>query len=208
MTRPLLSVSVLASLIALTACDGLKNAPAAGADGGSGDDGGVTQGGSSPLSPSEGPGSHGSLPTGYCCTQDAECRDRHCVAVGSGNRMCLDACYSQSKCNRPDRIGAFTCDAPMGDEGLCQPGPAALTCVPQNKFVRGTRQVGSCCEATFDGRAGDECEGNQCVAVNEKDQDNPFVCSHWCDSTKDCPAPTICSPFHACVPANRPYTCN
>jgi hypothetical protein len=205
----LLCFVALPVALALPACGDLKTAsPGDGADGG-GDsgEGKVTGGGSSPLSPSAGPGAHGSLPSGYCCTQDAECRDRHCTAV-NGMKMCLDTCFSQSKCERRGREGLFQCDGSIAGEGLCQPKSPTLTCLAQDQFIRGTRAVGACCEATGDGNAGDECEGNQCVAVDEEGQSNPFVCSQWCESTKDCPSPTICSPFNTCVPGNRPYTCN
>jgi len=207
-TRAFASFYLLSGWLALSACDGLKTAPGGGGDAGpSGDDGGHIEGGSSPLSPSAGPGAHGSLPSGYCCTQDAECRDRHCATIG-GARMCLDTCYSQSKCDARGREGKFTCDGGHSKEGLCQPIAATIACVPQGVFIRGTRQVGECCAATGDGNSGDECEGNQCVSIGENGVENPFVCSHWCDATKDCPSPSVCGPFNTCVPANRPYTCN
>lgn len=213
MTRAIFSAAsaattaVIAGLFVLSGCDGLKSATPSTVDGGSGDDGGKVEGGSSPLSPSAGPGEHGSLPSGYCCTQDAECRDRHCVTVGAA-KMCLDTCYSQSKCEGSGREGKFKCDGAEFEEGLCQPVAPGLACVPAASFIRGTRKVGECCEATGNGNAGDECEGNQCVSIGENGVDNPFVCSQWCESTKSCPSPTVCSPFNTCVPANRPYTCN
>jgi len=204
----LFSLAGLAGALALTGCDGLKSAPAGGSpESGTGGDVGNVEGGSSPLSPSAGPGAHGSLPSGYCCTQDAECRGRHCVAVGAG-KMCLDTCQSQSACEARGREGKFKCDGAQFEEGLCQPIAASAACVPQAMFIRGTRKVGDCCAATGDGNAGDECEGNRCVSIGENGVDNPFVCSHWCESTKDCPSPSVCSPFNDCVPANRPYTCN
>jgi len=129
------------------------------------------------------------------------------VAVGAG-KMCLDTCYSQSKCERRGREGEFKCDGAKFEEGMCQPIAPGLACLPQAMFIRGTRQVGDCCAATGDGNAGDECEGNRCVSIGENGVDNPFVCSHWCDLTKDCPSGTVCSPFNSCVPPiGQPYTC-
>jgi hypothetical protein len=119
--------------------------------------------------------------------------------------MCLDACRGASTCTRRDLT--FTCDGSPAASGYCKPTDAAFKCVPQNQYQRGTREVGECCAATGDGHAGEECDGNKCVAINESGQDNPFVCSHWCEVTKDCPSGTICSPFNSCVPANRPYMC-
>jgi hypothetical protein len=185
--HPLLTVFSVAS-VAFVGCGDLKNA---------GPGGGGT---------SVGPGDKGGLPSGYCCTADAECRDRHCVAVGSGGRMCLDACIEQNTCVRRDLT--FTCSGMKpGPSGFCQPPDAAFKCLPQTQYQRGVRQVGECCAHTGDGNAGEECDGNKCVAVDEGDnQNNPFVCSQWCELTKDCPSGTICE-LHACYPANRPYTC-
>lgn len=188
-----LTVTVMAS-VALVACGDLKNAGPS--SGGTGDAGG---------SGAFGPGDKGSLPSGYCCTADTECRDRRCVAVGSGGRMCLDTCVGEAKCKRRDL--SFTCSGKTPGGGFCQPPDAAFRCLPQTQYERGARQVGECCAATGDGNAGEECEGNQCIAIDEGDQNNPFVCSHWCDLTKECPSGTVCSQSHDCVPANRPYTC-
>lgn len=120
--------------------------------------------------------------------------------------MCQDSCRSQSTCERRDLT--FKCSAAnIGDDGWCEPETASFACILQARFERGTRQAGDCCAATGDGNAGEECDGNKCVAINEQGQDNPFVCSQWCQITKDCPSGTLCSPFNSCVPANRPYTC-
>ena len=187
---------------ALVACGDLKSAGPGGeigSDGGATGDGRATDDGGA-----TGPGSKGSLPSGYCRTADSECRDRRCVAVGSGGRMCLDTCRSEAKCRRRDLT--FVCSDKTPAGGFCQPPDAAFTCLPQAQYQRGARQVGECCAATGDGNAGEECEGNRCVAYDEAGQSNPYVCSHWCELTKDCPSGTVCS-AHDCVPANRPYTC-
>ncbi|MBS2018437.1 MAG: hypothetical protein JST00_36565 [Deltaproteobacteria bacterium] len=194
-------------VVAATGCGDFKTASSGTppADGGSS---GTTSGGSNlpqDFPGASGPGDHGSLPSGYCCTEDADCRDRHCVVTASGSRMCLDSCRSQGKCIR--REHTFTCDAgDIGDVGLCQP-PLGFQCVPADRFLRGNRQVGECCQATGNGNAGEECEGNKCIAVNKEGQDNPFVCTHACTTTRDCPSGTVCGPLGNCDPANLPYTC-
>ena len=197
----------------LAACGDLKSATPGteGGDAGQGSSG--SSGTNNPkqgLPGNVGPGEHGSLPSGYCCTDDSQCRDRHCVAAGSGGSMCQDACRVQSTCNRRDLTApnTFKCSSTnLGDDGWCEPENVSFTCILQARFERGTRKDRECCDPTGDGNAGEECEGNKCVAVNEKDQNNPFVCSHWCELTKDCPSGMLCSPFNSCVPANRPYTC-
>lgn len=203
----LFSLFFLGSVIGASACGDLKTASSGGPVAGDGGTTSSSSGGSQKqdFPGTSGPGDHGSLPSGYCCTGDSDCRDRHCVATASGSKMCLDTCRSQSKCTR--REHTFTCDAgDIGDDGLCQP-PLGFQCIPADRFQRGTRQVGECCEATFDGNAGEECEGNKCIAVNKQGQDNPFVCAHACETTRDCPSGTICGPLGNCDPANLPYTC-
>lgn len=176
---------------AVSGCSDLKQAD--------GDASGAADGGT--LAEGFGPGPKGSLPLGYCCNADAECRGRHCVAVGGGGRMCLDTCGSTAFC-RLHSID-FSCDATMSNPfGTCHPTNANLACIPQAQFERGVRKTGACCDGTSDGL---ECEGSRCTAEGD---DNPFVCSEWCDSTKTCPSGTVCNTeFHNCAPANRPYTC-
>lgn len=191
------------AIASAVACGDLKTANPDGTTSGEGADGGVSQQQTTPAT--SGPGDHGALPSGYCCTKDSECRNRHCVEVG-GSKMCLDDCREQGTCVRRD-LTTFTCDSEnLGDDGLCQP-PVGFQCIPAAKFKRGTREVGECCAWTGDGNAGEECDGNRCVSISTGGVDNPFVCSHWCETTKDCPSSTVCSPFNSCVPANMPYTC-
>jgi len=200
--------SALVTSGALAGCGDLKSAQPAGDAGASREDEGASSDGGSSLPKEEpgtsGPGLYGALPSGYCCTDNSECRDRHCMETASG-KMCLDDCREQGTCRRRDVI--FLCDAKnLGDDGLCQP-PLGFACIPSAQFRRGTRQVGECCAWTGDGNSGEECEGNKCVSISKNDQDNPFVCSHWCERTADCPSGTLCSPYNTCVPANMPYTC-
>src|SRR5690349_19818303 len=73
--------------VATAACGDLKPAgmsDAAASETGAADGGSV-------LPDRAGPGPHGSLPSGYCCSSDSECRYRHCVDVG-GAKTCLDEC--------------------------------------------------------------------------------------------------------------------
>lgn len=192
-------------------CGDLKSAGPDGpndtaADGGTGTT--PTTGGDHPkegLPGNLGPGPFGALPTGYCCSDDSECRNRHCVAV-AGTKMCLDVCSVDSTCTRRDL--AFKCDSPSQfEDGLCQPPTPTFTCIPQARFERGSRKVGECCAATGDGNSGEECDGNSCIAKGINGDIGPFVCSHWCELTKDCPSGTVCSPFKSCEPANFPYVC-
>ena len=175
-----------------------------GSDGGGGSD---ATGAGDASSAATGPGPHGSLPSGYCCTADKDCRDRHCVDTGGGNRMCLDACANDLRCTRPDI--AFTCDLAATPEKMCTPS-ASFACLPSATYVRGTALPGACCNATVapnnDGTAGSACEGSICVAVGG----SPLVCTHRCEFQGDCPGGYQCVMFgasKACVPSASGYTC-
>jgi hypothetical protein len=180
--------------------------PESGSDGGTSD--GATANGDAQSDPGRGPGPHGSLPSGYCCNADTECRYRHCVDTGASGKMCLDECYQQLFCTRPDIT--FTCVAPDGGgPGKCQP-PSGFACIPANQFVRGTDPIGACCNAAdpanADGTAGAHCEGNQCASVGNA----PLVCVHRCAFAQDCPSGFECTMFgtsKACVPTTDTYTC-
>jgi hypothetical protein len=153
----------------------------------------------------KGPGPHGSLPSGYCCTADSECRYRHCVDTGAGGKMCLDECEHDVFCTRPDIT--FTCDA---TSSRCKPS-AGFRCLPAAGFTRGTKPLGACCNAgsaaTNDGTAGSDCEGNQCAAVGS----GPLVCTNRCSFESECGGGFACILFgstKACVPTSDSYTCN
>lgn len=223
-------LALLASLA--SACGDLKTASPTSGDGGSngnglaGDGSGEGDGGaastkdggpastkdgggtSEPPAPGFGPGPHGSLPTGYCCTADDQCRRRHCADVGGGVKMCLDGCHGASGCTHAGITG-FTCDngGSNFDDGWCKP-PAGAACIPQSQYEYGTKPAGSCCSATGDANAGQECTGGLCIAIG----DGPFVCSNPCDQPKDCTGPFTCFTIDVgrkeCIPANDPYTCN
>jgi hypothetical protein len=152
-----------------------------------------------------GPGPHGSLPSGFCCQSDDQCRYRHCVDVNGSGKMCLDACDHDGSCQRPPDFN-FTCDnVGSTQEGFCKPPGASFMCIPASKFERGTKVPGNCCTATRTGLAGLECEGALCVALG----DGPFVCSNACSLPADCSGPFTCqAEVGRCVPANQTYTCN
>jgi len=179
--------------------------PPAGSDGSApGDD--ASKGDAAPSN--FGPGPHGSLPSGYCCTADTECRYRKCVDTGAGGKMCLDECATDRFCTRPDI--SFTCPAVAGGEvRLCRP-PTGFACLPASSFERGTKPIGACCNAGVapanDGTAASACEGNYCLAVGQ----SPLVCTHRCEFQKDCPGGYVCSEAgasKACVPQKSGYTC-
>jgi hypothetical protein len=213
----LLFVSITTAFLA--ACGDLKSAGESNADASSpgapdsstGDsstiptEGGTPDGGDSGAL--TGPGPHGSLPSGYCCTADTECRYRHCVDAGGGGKMCLDECSNGAFCTRPDIT--FTCPGSGPAPGLCQPS-AGFTCLDPKTFTRGSKGPGACCNAgpggTNDGTAGSDCEGNQCASTDA----NPLVCTHRCAFQSDCPGGFECTKFgssKACVPTAAVYTC-
>ena len=146
-----------------------------------------------------GPGAHGSLPSGYCCTSDAECRYRNCRDFG-GVKMCSDSCTTQdTSCNAAPNM---KCDS-VAEE--CVP-TGTPSCIPASQWVSGTTSIGGCCIATGDGHAGEECQGNLCMAFGAIE--NPFICTHACDAPKDCPAKYTCNSFTKfCWPIASTYDC-
>ena len=198
------------SALGAAACGDLKHADdsvdastaASGADSGT-----LADAADGAFAAGKGPGPHGSLPSGYCCTADTECRYRHCVDTGAGGKMCLDECEHDAFCTRPDIT--FTCNTAAS---MCQPSPG-FRCLPAASFTRGAKPLGACCNAgpaaTNDGTAGSDCEGNQCAAVGN----GPLVCTNRCSFTSDCAGAGsfTCILFgtsKACVPTSSSYTCN
>lgn len=154
-----------------------------------------------------GPGPHGSLPTGYCCTSNDECRYRKCVAV-NGVRMCADACEQDPTCNA---LPGFTCvGASPSAPGHCAPTSTATTCRPSSQFVRGSKQIGACCTPQNDGLRGLDCEGSHCESTG--DDTNPFHCVRACNFELDCPGNYYCSPsgfgYGICSIIGATYTCD
>ncbi len=200
----------LAATASSIACGDLKSTTGEAAD--AGVEGGSADAQVTVDAAGRGAGPHGSLPSGYCCNDDSECRYRRCVdsaSTGATGKMCLDECFSTLLCRRPDIT--FTCEQPAaGQRGLCKP-PAGFACIPAERFIRGTLPAGACCNAGSpdmnDGTAGSACEGNQCAATGS----GPLVCTNRCAFQGDCPDGFTCTQFgtsKACVPTSASYTCN
>jgi hypothetical protein len=160
---------------------------------------GATAAGASGGSTGTGPGPHGALPSGYCCTSNEQCRYRTCAEFG-GVKMCADECWGDNgACNTaPNMVCNTTSEH-------CEPsGPP--TCIPADQYTLGASAIGSCCVATGDGHAGEECEGNRCEAFG--DVSNPFICTQPCDAPKDCPPKYECNHWtHSCWPLATTYGC-
>jgi hypothetical protein len=155
-----------------------------------------------------GAGPEGALPSGYCCTSDEDCRNRYCVDLGGGNKMCEDECDgSQSACQ--GLLPGFTCtwDDAMVD-GFCEPMSPTTQCVPADQYQHGTKPDGACCSATGDATSGQECLSGNCGAFG--DQSNPYICNLACDATRTCPGTALCSNvgvYSVCAPLANMYTC-
>lgn len=153
----------------------------------------------------------GTLPTGYCCTSDEQCRFRRCVAVGNGDKACVDQCdqrhYNSAFFELQDLCAGpqiqFEC--PEGSNVYCQP-PPGFRCIPSNDFHVGTRTTGDCCSDTGDTTTGQECEANLCLASGA----DPWFCTRRCQTSGDCPKNFICDQIRdhkECLPANLPFKC-
>ncbi len=185
-----------------------------GSGGSSGSSSGGSSGGGSGSSSggdggsAAGPGPEGALPTGYCCTSNEDCRNRYCVDLGGGNKMCEDECDgSQSACQ--GLLSGFTCtwDDAMVD-GFCEPTSPSTQCVPADQYQHGTKPDGACCSATGNATSGQECLSGNCGAFG--DQSNPYICNLACDATHTCPGTSLCSNvgvYSVCVPLANTYTC-
>jgi hypothetical protein len=186
-------VTVVALLVgsAVAACSSTTSAPLQGSEAGAPDvDGGVTPDTGADVVPGfpsgRGPGAFGALPSGYCCTKDAECWGRHCGDVGSGERMCLDLCVDASSCDVPKT--PFDCKAPAGTtRKRCSP-PAGVKCVPAADFVQGTKAVGDCCAYAPGQAGGAECASHVCGSFG----DGPDMCLNRCTVQADCLAGYKC----------------
>jgi hypothetical protein len=176
--------------------------------GGSGSSSGSSSGGDGGSGGAYGAGPEGALPTGYCCTSNEDCRNRYCVDLGGGNKMCEDECDgAQSACQ--GLLPGFTCtwDDAMVD-GFCEPTSPSTQCVPADQYQRGTKPDGACCSATGNATSGQECLSGNCGAFG--DQSNPYICNLACDATHTCPGTSLCSNvgvYSVCVPLANTYTC-
>ena len=154
-----------------------------------------------------GPGPYGALATGYCCTNDEQCRHRHCLPSAYG-RMCFDECSAQNQpfCDRP--FLDFRCDLqqpPYSQTCIPQEG-APFTCLPPAQFVRGAKAAGECCAARPDNLHGQECASNLCM----QKRDGPWACTRICEAGVDCPTDWSCISqiyWSICVPNGLTYTC-
>jgi hypothetical protein len=188
------------------------NDAAGSGDDGTNDSGGAQGNDSGPGSGGDGgtatgAGPEGDLPSGYCCTGNADCRNRNCVTIVAGVQMCEDECDgAQSLCD--GLLPNFTCTA-SGDDGFCTPPAGTTTCVPAAQYVHGTKATGACCTASGDATAGQECLGGNCGSTGS--DSNPFVCANACTTAKDCPAGTYqclnIAEYNLCVPLASHYTC-
>jgi hypothetical protein len=187
--------------LALLGCGGFKSATA---DAGS--DAQALDAAAEVGSGRTGPGPHGALSSGFCCTSNAECRDRDCVDFGGGVRMCADACRAPEACQ--GRLSGLACVIPDGGfEGRCEPVASGTACVPASQFEYGPKKLGQCCDQTFDGRNGWQCEGNRCGQFGA----DPPMCTHTCDVPADCPGGYMCAPvadnYKVCAPLSTPKPC-
>jgi hypothetical protein len=161
------------------------------------------------LGPGGGAGPYGALPFGYCCASDSECRDRHCVQVGS-QKMCLDDCGYPETCTGKGLPSGFTCDGTPSDRGLCQP-PSGFTCLAANAFKLGTKPALSCCTEMGDGSNGLECAGGHCIYFKKSQDPNyepPSFCTNRCETGADCESGMTCFlQTGECVPANEVFEC-
>lgn len=148
-----------------------------------------------------GPGPYGALPSGYCCTEDSQCRSRTCAVPSSGgpSKMCLDGCLGAGWACTSSHV-AFQCVSDGGD-AMCQPPTSGFACLDPSTFVRGTRKTGDCCAWVETGDLGSECEANRCEAVGSG---LPY-CTRLCDGPNDCPPAFNCEDAQTgtkrCIPA-------
>jgi len=147
-----------------------------------------------------GPGPLGALPSGFCCSDNSQCRNRRCIKAGSGPSYCADDCFSDGACNA---WGALRCDL---TNYYCVPTTATYDCLPQAQYTYGAKPIGACCQSGF-GKSGQECAGGLCYS--EGPDSNPFFCTQGCSSNEPCPIGYFCIPDHWCskLDTNGPYTC-
>ena len=196
---PLAAVGLL-----LASCGGFKS----GGNGDGGTDGGNPTGDASTQDGGgggTGPGPKGSLPSGYCCTTNEECRDRNCFDFG-GSKMCVDECKTQDSCDG-GLPGLVCVGGSQFVYGHCEPMTAGTKCVPSSQFTYGTKKLGACCTPTWNGANGNECEGGFCGQTDP----GPFMCSNACAKGSDCPGPFMCTPvgdnYSLCLPLDGSQMC-
>jgi hypothetical protein len=156
------------------------------------------------VSGGTGPGPHGALPTGFCCTENAECRYRECAKIGD-QYMCVDRCGSDEACRGLN--SGFECDR---DLWRCEPVSTTTQCVPADEFTYGAKKLGACCTAFRNGTAGLECEGGYCGSFGPTS--NPFICTQPCVPVAGCPTGYSCmntgEGYGLCIPVAETYSCD
>ena len=154
-----------------------------------------------------GAGPLGALPTGYCCSSDDDCRNRHCENV-SGTKMCLDFCLGDDACMGVST--GFHCAVNTEGYGFCQPTSGTPpACIPKATYRHGLKPLGSCCQPLGDGRQGSECLSGVC---DRNGAENPYLCTTDCGKAM-CPNTFTCG--HAddfglryeCLPVASNYGC-
>lgn len=152
-----------------------------------------------------GAGPHGALPSGYCCTENSECRHRSCQPW-NGGMMCMDHCFSDDGCM--GSVAGLYCSK---TGARCEPTSATASCTPAGTFSYGAKKTGACCFPTQNGWAGFECEGNHCSGFGP--EPNPYICTQACTLNSHCPGFFVCAQpgygYGVCMPetATTGYTC-
>jgi hypothetical protein len=142
-------------------------------------------GGADLLGAPLGPGPLGALPTGYCCTSDDECRWRTCLKPqGGSDGHCADRCFSDDVCTA--FAPGYRCDT--STERCVSTTAPAFNCLPQDRYIRGQKPLGACCQHGFL-QSGQECAGGHCQSTGHSA--NPFYCTQGC--TGACPAGYLCA---------------
>ncbi len=124
-----------------------------------------------------GPGPLGALPTGYCCTTNAECAGRRCVQSDGGASYCADQCIGDPSCLP---LAGYACDK---TRHVCAPSTSPA-CTPASQFHAGTGLLGACCSSR------DQCLGGNCTYTGVTG--NPYYCTQGCTTTADCPNSYLC----------------
>jgi hypothetical protein len=130
---------------------------------------------------SSGPGPLGALPTGFCCTRDEECRQRHCSTGG----YCTDDCYDDRICTAWSP--SFECNQITS---LCTLRTGLpLQCLDSATYLGGSLPTGSCCDGQAQ-HVGQECLGGSCITSGSAA--NPYYCTQGCGPAEPCPDGFTC----------------
>jgi hypothetical protein len=125
-----------------------------------------------------GSGPLGTMPTGGCCTSDADCRGRRCV--NGPTPFCGDYCTDNTICQQYSN--QYFCGVGL----YCVAGAVGNTCLDLPPY--GLKATGDCCGSAQP--LGVECAGNLCIRSGAAS--NPMYCSQGCTLDGDCPAGFLC----------------